>query len=270
MSSISLKKRVYLCMGIVFLALIPGCKASRVLLPELHRDDTNWIRTETAHYFIYYRPDSPASENIEEISVNLDSCFVDVLIQLEVHYTAKIHYYLYNSYSDIEHSTHRLLFGYAVTEFEGAAQVYSSVSQRLDAHETVHVIAHHTIGVRRLLFLAEGIAEATAHAHDKDSRGKLTLHMKAETFLYRDRLYALSDMADNDWFREIRLSGSGHVLYTTSGSFVRYLIDECGLQQFKMFYPRAGEDDYEEVFGEIYGKSIHDFEEEWHEFLRNY
>ncbi len=270
MTLISSRKPLCLCMGVLLLALIAGCRASRVLLPELHEDDTNWLMSESAHYFIYYRPGSPASENIEGISKNLDSCFVDVLTELDVKCTAKIHYYLYNSVDDLERSTGRPFFGFATGEFQCVAQAYTSASRRLDAHETVHIIVHMTIGLGRLRFLAEGIAEATAHAHDEGPPGLLNLHVWAKVFLHEDRLYALSDMTNNDWFKEITRSARSGVLYTTCGSFVRYLTDEYGLQRFKMFYPRATENDYEEVFREIYGMSIHDFEEEWHEYLRDY
>ncbi|MFH1337137.1 MAG: hypothetical protein ABII96_11520, partial [Candidatus Zixiibacteriota bacterium] len=58
--------------------------------------------------------------------------------------------------------------------------------------------------------------------------------------------------------------------YLASGSFVRYLIDSYGINKLKIFLPIARKDNYKEIFLEIYGKSIDDFEKEWREFLRHY
>jgi len=263
-------KRIYSYIGLIIIVLIViSCNASRVLLPELYEDDTNWLKTESMHYFIYYRPGSPASENIEKICKELDSCFSDVLNQLQVNFTAKVHYYLYNSRDDIKRNTRRDYYGFAPEEFECAAQIYASKSAKLDAHETVHVIVYNTIGVSKLDFLEEGFAEAIAHAHDEESAGKLSLHEQTEMLLYWDKLFSSEILANNNRFREISYS-KGSDLYTECGSFVRYLIDQYGLDKFKFLLPRASEDNYKKVFQEIYGKSIDDFEKEWHEFLRNY
>jgi|GEM_PF-1324948 len=270
METINCKKLFYLYFGFVIIVLIVGCKASRVLLPELHEDDTNWLVSESVHYFIYYRLGSPAAEDIEEISENLDSCFTDVLNQLEVNYEAKIHYYLYNSKEDLQRNTRRDYFGFASREFQCAAQIYSSRFTKLNAHETAHIIVCNTIGMPKLYFLEEGIAEAVAHAHDEWSPGRLSLHCKAKMCLYLGRLFSLDTLADNDRFKEIYHSESGHDYYVACGSFVRYLIDRYGLAKFKFLLPRAGENNYKKIFQEIYGKNIHDFEKEWHEFLRNY
>jgi hypothetical protein len=269
MSPINSNKRLHLHIGIVFFVLIVGCKATRVLLPELHEDDTNWLKTESVHYFIYYRPGSPASENMKKISKNLDSCFSDVLNQLKVNFTAKIHYYLYNSKEDIERSTRRHYYGFAPEEFQCAAQVYASKYAKLDAHETVHIIVYNTIGHWKLRFLVEGTAEAIAHAHDEASPGRLSLHSKAKLLLHLEELFPLEIIARNARFLAID-DARRNDLYAECGSFVRYLIDKFDLDSFKTFYPRAGEDNYKEVFQETYAESIEDFEEEWHEFLRNY
>jgi hypothetical protein len=267
---INSNKLFYLCIGIELIILILGCEVSRVLLPEIHGNDTEWLKTESTHYFIYCRPGSPASENIDSISNNLDSCFVDVLTQLVVDYRAKIHYYLYNSKQDLEQNTNRDFVGFANSDFECIAQICSLKSSRFDAHESAHVIASQTLGEARIYFLDEGTAEAIAHAYDEVRPGRLVLHDRTGWLHHKNELFSLEVLTDNTQFSKIRKSSKAYDLYTMCGSFVRYLIDRYSLEQFKLFYPRAGENNYIQVFHQIYGKSITDFEKEWHEFLKNY
>lgn len=258
-------------MGLVSLLLLMGCRASRVLFPEIHKEDTDWLRTESRHYFIYYRPASPASRDIDNIAKTLDSCFEDVLSQLEVDFSNKISYYLYNSPDDLERWADWKRWGFFVGEFQYAVGVYASTGDRISSHETAHVIVYHTIGIAKLIFLNEGLAEAVTHYHDRNPiTEKLRIHEQCRSLLYRDALFPLDVLAENDRFRGIYLSPEVHHYYRECGSFARYLVDQYGLDKFKFLLPRADEDNYKDVFQEIYGMKIYDFEEEWHEFLRNY
>lgn len=265
-----IRNLAYLSMGLVIILLLVGCRASRVLFPEIYDGDTNWLKRESVHYFIYYRPGSPASKDIDKIAKTLDSCFGDALTQLKVDFSDKISYYLYNSPDDLGRWANWSRWGFFVGEFEYAVQVYASINYRIDAHETVHVIAYHTIGIAKLIFLNEGLAEAVTHYHDRWSLGKLVIHETCKSLLHQGKLFSLEVLADNDRFKEIYLSPEGNDYYTECGSFVRYLIDQYGLDKFKFLLPRAGEDNHRKVFQEIYGKSIDDFEKEWHEFLHDY
>lgn len=260
-----------LSLGLLFVSLLAGCRASRVLFPEMDAGDTNWLKKESSHYFIYYRPGSPASQDIDNrIAKTLDSCFEDVLSQLKVDFLDKISYYLYSSPDDLERWAEWHRWGFFVGEFEYAVGVYDSIHKRIDAHETVHVIAYHTIGIAKLIFLNEGLAEAVTRYHDRYAAGKLVMHQKCKSLLYRGTLSPLEVLADNDRFKGIYLSPDVYNYYNQCGSFARYLIDQFGLTKFKFLLPRAGEDNYKKIFQEIYGKSVDDFEKEWHEFLRNY
>jgi hypothetical protein len=264
------KSLTYLSAGILIASLLAGCRVSRVLVPEMHQGDTNWLSKETTHYFIYYRPVSAASQDINKIAKTLDSCFVDVLSQLEVDFSDRISYYLYSSPDDLERWADWHRWGFFVGEFEYATGVYDSVHKRINAHETVHVIAYHTIGIAKLISLNEGLAEAVAHCHDRDPAGKLVIHNKCKARLYGGVLFSIHVLADNDRFKEIYHSPQVYDYYAACGSFASYLIDQYGLASFKFLLPRAGENNHKQVFQEIYGESIADLEKEWHEFLRHY
>ena len=260
----------YLSIWLLLLSLFIGCRASHVLFPEIYEEDTNWLRTECSHYFVYYRPGSLASQDIDKITKTLDSCFEDVISQLKMEFSDKISYYLYNSPEDLEHWAGWRHWGFFVGEFESATGVYNSAYRSINAHETVHVIAYHTIGIAKLIFLNEGLAEAITHFHERWPSGELTIHKKCKLLLYEKKLFPLDVLADNDRFKEIYLSPEGGNYYIQSGSFVRYLIDQYGLDKFKFLLPRAGEDNYKEIFRELYGQSIDDFEKEWRHFLSIY
>jgi len=259
-----------LFIGLLLTSVLFGCRVSRVLFPEIYDGDTNWLKSGSSHYFIYYRPNSPASQDINNIRKTLDSCFEDVLRQLEVDFSDKISYYLYNSCDDLERWAGWHKWGFFVGEFQSAFQVYDSTSRSLNSHETVHVMVYYKIGVAKLCFRNEGIAEAITHFHERWPSGKLTLHNRCKLLLYEKKLFPLEVLADNDRFKEIYLSPEGSNYYTQSGSFVRYLIDQYGLTKFKFLLPRAGEDNYREVFQQLYGKSIDDFEKEWRHLLSVY
>ncbi len=263
------KKRLYI--GLVLLVImIIGCDASKVLFPELYEKDTNWQMTESTHYFIYYRPGSPASDNIKELSRDLDSCFEDVLVQLQVDFRAKIYYYLYNSQEDLTSNTGTDFAGFVEQDFQCIAEIYGSNHTELNAHETVHVITDNTIGSSDWNFLSEGVAVSIERAYNKDSSGKLDLYSQTQILIYFNEMIPLEILASNDLFNEIRLTNEAWNEYTICGSFVRYLTDQYGLERFKIFYSKAHEGNYKQVFYEVYNISIDDFEQEWHNFLRNY
>ncbi len=260
----------YLSAGILLLWLLAGCRVSRVVFPEIDKADQNWLRTESFHYFIYYRPGSPASQRIEQIAKQLDSCFQDVLEELDVSFSSKISYYLYNSVDDLEKWAGSRRWGFFVGELDYAVEVYGSTGKKMNSHETVHVIAYHTVGISELIFLNEGLAEAVAHCHDRTPIGGLVIHKTCQSLLRRDRLFPLDTLTDNDRYKEIYLSPEVNNYYSQCGSLVRYLIDQYGLAKLKSLLPRADRDNYRTIFHAIYRKSIEDFEEEWREFLRDY
>jgi hypothetical protein len=256
--------------GILVLCLLTGCRAMGVLFPEIDHQDKNWLKTESLHYFIYCRPESPASQDMQQIAEQLDSCYEDVLTQLDVGFSARINYYLYSSKDDLEQWVGRRVQGFFIGEFDYAVEVYDSRRASMNSHETVHFIAYHTVGVSELIFLYEGLAEAIAHCHDRTARGKLTMHDTCGRLLAQDGLFPLEVLTDNDRFEQIYLSPEVSVYYCQCGSFVRYLIDKYGLTKLKSLVPRTREDNYRMVFEAVYGKTVEDLDTEWREFLRDY
>jgi hypothetical protein len=247
------------------------CKASMVLFPEIDQGDTNWLKKETTHFYIYYRPESEAERDIEK--------FIEILEILQVKYENKINFFVYNSPEDLKKNVYERTWGFALGEHEAIAYYYPSNAQhepRLGsfAHEVVHIIVYWTVGVKGSNFLNEGIAEAIEKYSLLWIRPpKLWLHYRSSMLLKNGKLLSIKQLSDNKFFKDIQNSRElyyTYYLYDQCGSLMRYLIDQYGIEKFKSFFPKADEDNYRAVFQYIYGKSIDEFEEEWHEFLRNY
>lgn len=260
----------FLFIAIFLILLLTSCRLSRVLFPEVYKGDDNWLMSESSHYFIYYRPNSPASQNIENIAMQLDSCYKDVLLQLGVSFSSRISYYLYNSSDDLERWAGWSKWGFFVGEYDFAVGIYPSADKIINSHETTHIIVYNTWGKSELVFLNEGLAETVSHCHEKNSSDKFLIHIFSKSLLWRDVLFPLDVLTDNDCFKQIYTSPKGYDYYQQCGSFVRYLIDEYGLLKFKSLFPRTSEENFRNIFRMVYGKSIEELDQEWREFLLNY
>lgn len=129
----------------------------------------------------------------------------------------------------------------------------------IDNHECVHTIVILQIGHPPALF-NEGVA--VAHQTDP-ARGILTprwngtdVHVLARGYDAAGRLPALASLLrSTDFF-----GFDTDVTYPCAGSFVRYLIDTYGLDQFKRYVGSASFDDAaattESRFQSAYGRSV--------------
>ena len=150
---------------------------------------------------------------MQQIAEQLDSCYEDVLTQLDVSFSSRINYYLYSSREDLEQRVGWRVEGFFIGEFDYVVEVYDFKRTSMNSHETVHFITYHTLGVSELVFLYEGLAEAIARCHEKTPRGQLAMHQTCRGFLAQDRLFSLDVLTDNDRFRQIYLSPEASVFY---------------------------------------------------------
>ncbi|UCB52339.1 MAG: hypothetical protein JSV10_10220 [Candidatus Zixiibacteriota bacterium] len=281
-SSLNYQRLVYRygrCLVLILIACTLGCRASQILFPEIDPGDENWLTRESAHFYIHCRPNSEAEEDMEEIAAYLDQKFTQICEILDVEYENKISYFIYSSAEDLKKNVSQETWGFAVGEYEAIGYFYPTMRQydsRLGGlgHEVVHIIVYWTMGVRELHFLDEGIADAIDKYSLQWSRPPvLWAHWRAALVMKRGNLLSISQLSDNKFFRDLRYNRElyhTYYLYDQCGSFVRYLIDRYGIEKFKRFFPAAKEDSYQAAFQNVYGLSIHDFEEDWHEFLQDY
>lgn len=260
---------------IFWILCILQCKASMILFPEVDKGDTNWEMKESQHFYIYCRPSSEASRNIEFLGRILERAFTDCSEILNAKYQNKIKCYLYNSVQELQEKQNTKLAGFAMPEFETICYYYPKSNWSWEwygfRHEIVHVLMYWTVGVKNLDFLAEGIAVAIEMWNWPAVYERLWVHAVASNAYKNNCLFSISQLASNKFFEDIRdEQDTTHHFYEQCGSLVRYLVDEYGIEEFKRFYSKAGEDNYRTIFQYTYDKSIDDFEEGWHEFLRNY
>jgi hypothetical protein len=268
------KQNIRLIFLLLFVACL-SCKASRILFPEFDQGDTDWEMRQTNHLYVYFRPSSEASRDFEYLARNLDQAFEFCCDVLKVKYENKIKCYVYSSLEELQEEQNTEAGGLSAPEFETICLYYPTREWGSFSHEIAHVLVHWTVGVRRLPFLNEGIAEAIEKYFKWNGEDRLWVHALSSDLLESDRLYSIRQLANNKFFERIRkLEFSGqdktHHLYDQCASLVRFLADRHGIDRFKSFYSKAGEDNYGAIFRHVNPESIDAFEEAWHEFLRNY
>jgi hypothetical protein len=138
-----------------------------------------------------------------------------------------------------------------------------------DNHEVVHLYAS-LYGSPVALF-SEGFA--VAHQVDPSAGdfvprwSGVPVHSWARRFRRESRLIPIASLLLTSGFR----SFDDGVTYPESGSFVRYLIDEHGLDRmldlFRRGSPNQPESDIRSAFRGIYGFEIESAEERWKAFL---
>jgi hypothetical protein len=246
-----------------------------VLFPEVDQGDTNWEMRRSQYFYIYFRPFSEASRDVEFISSYLDHMFRDCSEILNVNYQNKLKCYIYNSLQELQEKQLTKAGGLAMPEFETICYYYPNRSGYMAwdgfRHEIVHVLVYWTVGTMKLRFLEEGIAVAIQKRNWPAGYDRLWVHAVASKVLNNNCLFSINELAKNDFFKlQQERQDTTYHLYDQCGSLVRYLTDEYGMERFKSFYAKADQDNYRKVFRWIYGKEIKDFEKEWNEFLRNY
>lgn len=273
-----MKQNIRLIFPLLFVACL-SCRASRILFPEFDQGDTNWEMTESQHFYIYLRPSSEASRDLEFISSYLDHMFMRCSEILDVKYQNRLKCYIYDSMQELQEKQHTKSGGFALPEFETICYFYPKRQGYMSwdgfRHEIVHVLVYWTVGTRKLRFLGEGIAVAIQKYSWPAGYDRLWVHAVSSDLLKNDRLFSISQLASNEFFENIhdlQLSEQDtiHHLYDQCGSLVRYLFDQYSIEKFKIFYSKADEDNYRTIFQYTYNRSIDDFEKEWHEFLRNH
>lgn len=242
-----------------------------MLFPEIDKGDRNWEMKQSAHFHIYCRPNSEVSKVIKYTCRDLDRDFEQIIELLEVGYENIITCYIYNSREEFQESEHTKFDAHALPEFETISTYYPLI-QAL-RHEIVHVIVYWTMGPPNLHFLNEGIAEAIENCYSPGWWKKSPVHSRCKILLTENNLLSLKQLADNKYFIKIRDSKdlrSHFDLYEQCASLTSYLIGEYGINRFKSYFSKADQFNHRAIFRWIYGKEIEVFEEEWHEFLRNY
>jgi len=256
--------------GVFFVCILcltlQGCKeVSNVLLPDIVSTDSRWIMRETGHLYIHYRPGSKAEHDISYLADYLEDCAIQVENYLDVRFHNKIIYLIYASIRDKEENAREPGAScYAAPTLETVISVYDPPHDvwAIGCHELVHVVMYWNVGAAVSYLLSEGIAVAV----DGYWWGK-PLHNNTAGLLDQGSLKSLDTMFNNKLWYPIH-NEDEYLYYNQAGSFVKYLVDQYGIQPFKLFYTRAFYRQFQQTFQDIYQFSIDDFYNEWIDFLR--
>jgi len=134
-------------------------------------------------------------------------------------------------------------------------------------HELTHILAgEFGKQVARFSFQA-GLSEGLSEAVEWEA-GSLTHHQWAQSILegkIDHRASPIYTMRNEGFFGQ-RVT----VSYYISGSFVRWLIDTYGLDNYKVLFRKAGVIFSDGPYKAVYGKTLNELTEEWLEFLKTY
>ena len=219
----------------------------------------SWNVTKSEHYTFHYRPGSLAEEQIAFIVEIQEMSYTRITSTLHVTFDQRIDYYLYPSQWDKLFTMGERSRGNANLLFTEIHAVYREGVKTIGCHEDTHIISYWTLG-NPPPFLQEGLAVSMM-----ESWYGRPVHEWAQEFLQKKRLIPLKSLliSHNFWKYNTK------VTYPQSGSFTKYIIDIYGIEKFKTVYSQAVDETIENVFRNVYGKSIDELEQEWILYLES-
>jgi tetratricopeptide (TPR) repeat protein len=210
---------------------------------------------ETEHFVIYYMPGTPEANMISLIANDHEWRYKELKEFLKVNSNDKIYSYIY---PDI--ATRKRLIGAGETTIANPIHgeihlVYDVFPDTLLKHELTHVMSSE-FGIKLLRISPKvGLIEGLAVAADWEGVG-YTPHQWAEAMFQTNTSLKIKDILGLGFWEAPPAKS-----YILMGSFVRYLIDTYGIENFKNLY-RTGR-------FKIYGKSVDELISEWREFLED-
>lgn len=245
--------------GLALLAPLPiiaGC-GDTPLAPE---DELAQV-AESANFVYYAVPGDEVDPDFQERH------YAWAMDRLGLSYSNPIEYRKYRNREHLERVTGRQTNGFA----EPSRGRFHTIGP-IDNHEYIHVVFVTLVGDSPALF-NEGVA--VAH-HGASVRGEFegdpnwggtSVHDIAENYRVAGTLPELTELAVSHRFREY----DPEITYPVAGSFVRYLIDESGIDAFRDYVGRTGpNDDYGAIaadFQAVYGEALESSWERWLTFL---
>lgn len=253
------------CLRILFLSIMFLILTSCSIIPGIGQFNPgdNWELEKTEHFDIYYRANSYAEENLDDIIRIQEEAYQYILEQLNVQFNDTISIYIYPTPEDAgwDH-----VQGLAYNRQKVVLGVYSEKGKSIgvegaSAHEITHVIAWNAIGKPGTTFLNEGLAVTMDGIWHAVSDPITNLHQWTKKFMDEDKLPAVDDMVNN-WNLF-----SGLITYPVSGSFVSYLLDEYGIEKFKEMLVEANKYNFNSKCQEIYNRELNELELDWKVYI---
>ncbi|MFH1360475.1 MAG: hypothetical protein ABIJ41_05495 [Candidatus Omnitrophota bacterium] len=205
---------------------------------------------QTQHFNIYYKKDSPAQCDIEQLSRLLESYYKETTDLFEISLNNKIDYFFHDK--QIIHARRGIpIWGYATSV--SVHSVYRDSMKDSSPHELCHFIQG-MVNPNAPYFFNEGICGYQIQIGGEGFNEKIRrIHPDLDQF-------SLPVLVD-DFQRYGRL---GDFL---AYSFNAFLVDAYGKEKLPVFYKRVTKDNWKSLMLEIFLESYEQIERDWKEFL---
>lgn len=240
-------------------------------IPFLKNDYLNykdWLIKENQHYIFHFLEDSLVKNEINEITQIQEEAYDRIIKTLGLRNRIKISYYLYPSKKIKEELMGSSDYGNAIWQeiirknncWQARKHevhcIYNNKDKVIGAHEDTHLLTL-PWGVA-IYFFCEGLAEFMSdNWHGKD------IDIWTRDYLRKGCLYSIRFLFDNkNWDRIDDM-----IVYPQAGSFIRFLIEEYGLEKFKEAYKdllrRNGTKRNISIIEKRYSLPLEKLEEKW-------
>ena len=217
----------------------PALPTATAIAPETPQPDA-WLQRTTAHYDLYYLPDSPAAHDIVQLAAMSETALQQAAARLQAPPNTRIRIYFVNRIfwqGGASYVGNELLLSYP-----DAAREYTATSLALVLqHETTHALVEQLLGNAQHKggLLGEGVAVWDAGGHYQPE----ALDTLASTLVgdNADLYLPLGDLR-RDFY------GAQHeIAYLEGGAYVQWLVARWGLPQFKQYLDQP--DDPQPIYG---------------------
>jgi len=229
----------------------------------------DWLKNESPHYIFNFQKNSLAEKNIKEIIELKEKHYLKILSFLELDNNRKIDYYIYSSIQK------KILLigddspGNAIWEelennnpkkFE-IHVVYNEKCKFIGEHEDAHLLSL-PWGLSIYLF-CEGLAQYVENSFMGED-----LNAAAKKLLQGNKLYPLEWLCANSNWENVEPTA----IYPQVGSFIKYLIESYGKENFKKLYQNTSrkKEIAENLLAieKTYQKNVNQLEKEWLNFIK--
>lgn len=210
---------------------------------------------ETEHFKLYYEKGSRVEQEIEWIAHDHEFRYAQLTTYFQMQPSKKIRSYIYTSPEQ-----KKQLIGARETSVEdpfgGGFHInYEEFPHPVMKHELAHALTadwHPLLKVSLKPGLHEGIAVAAAWNYEQ-----FTPHQRSKAMRQLKIAPKIQQIMGLGFWKEASSRS-----YTLAGSFVRFLVDTYGLEEFKDVFPTGN-------FKKIYGKTLTNLVQEWESFLES-
>lgn len=230
---------------------------------------------QTAHFDIYYYPDSTAARQIDKIAHDKEKGLAEIAEFLGQAPKMRIKLVFFEDKASKHLQTGHQGMGWAYNRT--IVEVYNQAEQLDPFHETVHILAG-PIGHPPALF-TEGFAvymseHLGAHALEDLSGGLATIDERARQLQQQGDWIELAKLID---YTEIGSPESRPpVAYAEAASFVKFLIEQFGKERFLQTYRRLiNSDDPQDhernrkILKDTYDATLAELDQRWQEGIRH-